>query len=89
VETGFSTNLSGLRGPDQQKYFFLDLKQTLRNHSPFRNRLLFVGFYELCDSDSHAFLNPEAHFGLLNDDCTTRKPAFAIAQLISLEEMSK
>lgn len=84
VETGFSTNLPGLRAPDQQKDFFLDLDQSLRNLGPLRNRILFVGFYELCDSDSHAFLNPEAHFGLLKDDCATRKPAFAIAQQISL-----
>lgn len=89
METGFSTNLPGLRGLDQQKLFFLDLKQNLRNLGPSRNKLLFVGFYELCDSDSHAFLNPEAHFGLLKDDCTTRKPAFDIAQKISFEAISK
>lgn len=89
VETGFSTNLPGLRGPDQQKEFFLNLDQNLRNLGPLRNRILFVGFYELCDSDSHAFLNPEAHFGLLKDDCTTRKPAFDIAQQISLGVVSK
>ena len=84
METGFSTNLPGLRGPDEQKSFFADLEQNLRHIGPFRDRLMFVGFYELCDSDSHAFLNPEAHFGLLYDDCFKRKPAFDIAQKISL-----
>jgi len=85
METGFSTNVPSLRGPDQQKDFFLDLEKSLRNLGPLRNRIFFVGFYELCDSNSQAFLNPEAHFGLLKDDCATRKPAFAVAQQISLE----
>ena len=89
METGFSTNVPGLRGPAQQESFFHDLNQALQNRGPMRNKLLFVGFYELCDSNSHAFLNPEAHFGLLKDDCTTRKQAFDIAQQISLEVASK
>jgi len=89
VETGFSTNMPGLRGPHQQNDFYLDLNQNLRNLGPLRNRLSLVGFYELCDSNSSEFLNPEAHFGLLKDDCSTRKPVFAIAQQISLEAVDK
>ena len=85
VETGFSTNIPRVRGQAQQKEFYLDLAQSLQTLGPLRNRLLLVGFYELCDSNSHAFLNPEAHFGLLMDDCATRKPAFSIAKQISLE----
>lgn len=85
AETGYASNLPGLRGPDQQQHFFLDLERRLRRLGTSRGALAFVGFYELCDSDSRAFLNPEAHFGLLEDDCVTRKPAFAVAQRISLE----
>lgn len=84
METGFSTNIPWLRGATQQKDFYLDLDKNLRKIGPLRSRILFVGFYELCDSNSHAFLNPEAHFGLLMNDCATRKPAFAIAKQISL-----
>lgn len=89
VETGFSTNLPPVRGPAEQECFFLDLERNLQSFGHLGNRLLFVGFYELCDSNSHAILNPEAHFGLIEDDCTTRKPAFAIAQRISLRGIFK
>lgn len=85
METGFATNVPWLRGLTQQKEFYLDLKQSLQNLGSLRNKILFVGFYELCDSDSNAFLNPEAHFGLLMDDCTTCKPACEVAKKISLE----
>jgi hypothetical protein len=87
AETGYSTNVPILRGPREQEHFFRDLDQNLQHLGTLREALLFVGFYELCDSDSRAFLNPEAHFGLLKGDCITRKPAFTIAQRISLERI--
>jgi hypothetical protein len=41
-----------------------------------------VGIHELTDSDTHAFLDPEAHFGLLTSETLNRKLGFEIVQQI-------
>jgi hypothetical protein len=76
METGFSTN-SRFRGQEQQEKYVASLRNVvsqLRQRSD-RNAVLF-GFYELCDSDTSAGLDPEAHFGLMTTDLLP-KLAFA------------
>lgn len=80
LETGYSTNLGTLRGEQQQASFFRSFQEILpkleSGTAPFFS---FVGIYELVDLDSGAFLDPEAHFGLLTSKLT-RKAAFSVAR---------
>ena len=76
METGFSTN-GVLRGERQQTEYFeriADIAKDLKLRMRKSNMLL--GFYELCDGDSSAGLDPESHFGLLTSDLNP-KSAFA------------
>ena len=77
LETGYATNVAWLRDDKEQVKYFQRFGQALRTFdaSPSPS-LTLVGFYELCDADSSAFLDPEAHFGLLRSDSLERKPAF-------------
>ena len=83
METGYASNLSWLRGPGGQERFFLSLERALPRLQGLRSPPSFVGFYEICDRNSGVLLDPEAQFGILEDDCLTRKPAFAVARRIS------
>lgn len=78
METGFSTNTIS-RNEASQAIFFKNLNdniQTLMQLSPSK---ILLGIYELCDGDSSAWLDPEAHFGLLTTDLE-RKSGFGAAQ---------
>ncbi len=76
METGYSSN-SILRDFSKQALYFRGLNEMigrLRLKSP--KRLALLGIYELCDGDSRAWLDPEAHFGIMTSDLRP-KPAFA------------
>lgn len=83
METGYSTNVRWFRGDEEQAAYYRSLERficSLNRESS--NAPLLVGLYELCDSDSNATLDPEAHFGLLRSGTLARKPAFVEAQRI-------
>jgi hypothetical protein len=81
METGYATNIPGFRTEAQQKAYFDNLEQITYNLNAALGptMLPIIGIYELCDSDSYAFLDPEAHFGLLTSTLS-RKPAFLSVQ---------
>ncbi len=83
LETGYATNVAWLRDDSEQVQYFQHFSQALRTFDPSDSpSLALVGFYELCDADSSAFLDPEAHFGLLRSGSLERKPAFSeVSQL--------
>jgi hypothetical protein len=84
METGYSSNLWGFRDDGEQADFFRSFARFLssldqKGTSPFA----LVGFYELLDWDSEAFLDPEAHFGLITSgSARKRKEAFFEVQRI-------
>jgi len=84
LETGYATNIQGLRNEHQQsKYFQVAEKVFQQLSARFGHEsMALVGFYELCDSNSSAFLDPEAHFGLLTSGSLDRKLAFVDVQRI-------
>jgi len=86
LETGYSSNIPFLRGPQQQANYFRDCKTLIpRLETICRSgKLAYVGIYELCDASSSAWLDPEAHFGLLHSRSLVRKAAFdEVHQLFS------
>lgn len=86
LETGYSSNMPFLRGSQQQTNYFRDWKAIIpRLDMNCRSRkLAYVGIYELCDAGSSAWLDPEAHFGLLDSRTLARKPAYdEVQQLFS------
>jgi hypothetical protein len=81
METGFTTN-SWFRGTGTQSSYFVGLTNVAAELGR-KYGAAFVGVYELCDSDTAAGLDPEAHFGLLTSDLKP-KPAFsAVKQLVA------
>jgi hypothetical protein len=84
METGYSTNVPRLRGDREQVVYYRSLAEPICSlNRQSNNSVSLVGFYELCDSDTNALLDPEAHFGLLQSVSLTHKPAFVEAQRIS------
>jgi hypothetical protein len=86
LETGYASNIPFLRGPQQQANYFRDWKTVLpRLETICRSgKLAYVGIYELCDASSSAWLDPEAHFGLLDSRTLAHKTAFdEVHQLFS------
>ena len=84
LETGYSTNIHGWRGDAQQEEYFQDLEHALRRWDDRMGQdgLLFVGIHELTDSDTSAWLDPEAHFGLLTSETLDRKVGFSMVRNI-------
>lgn len=83
METGFSTN-SVFRGQKRQAKYIGSLHDIvsrltqLSSDSP-----VLFGFYELCDSDTSAGLNPEAHFGLMTTDLSPKLAYAEASKLIA------
>jgi hypothetical protein len=83
METGFSTN-GPLRGERRQAEYFERLATEigqLKRRSATDGLLL--GIYELCDWDSSAWLDPEAHFGLLHSDLTPKRSFESVRSLVT------
>jgi hypothetical protein len=80
IETGYATNLQPWRSEKQQANYFRTLENAVMHLDARigRDGLAMVGIHELSDSDTHAFLDPEAHFGLLTSDTLRRKAAFDV-----------
>lgn len=82
METGYSTNAPS-RGQEQQKAFYGGLnqvRQLLRQSSI--PGLPVLGIYELCDWDSSAGLDPEAHFGILDSQLKPKESFEVVKSLI-------
>ncbi len=79
METGFSTNTCGRGHVRQSEYFerVMPVVKNLKSRSTGDDAVL--GVYELCDGDSSAWLDPEAHFGLLTCEMLP-KAAFMTVQ---------
>ena len=83
METGFSTN-GPFRDQRRQSEYFERLANVvghLKRRSA-KNTLL-LGIYELCDWDSSAWLDPEAHFGLLNSDLTPKRSFASVKHMVA------
>jgi beta-glucosidase/6-phospho-beta-glucosidase/beta-galactosidase len=80
IETGYATNLQPWRSEQQQANYFRTLENAIIRLDARigRDGLALVGIHELSDGDTHAFLDPEAHFGLLTSDTLRRKAAFDV-----------
>jgi hypothetical protein len=80
IETGYATNLQPWRSEQQQANYFRTLENAIIRLDARigRDGLALVGIHELSDGDIHAFLDPEAHFGLLTSDTLRRKAAFDV-----------
>jgi len=78
LETGYACNIPFLRGPQQQANYFRGWKTVIpRLETICRSgKLSYIGIYELCDASSSAWLDPEAHFGLLDSRTLAHKAAF-------------
>lgn len=84
LETGYSTNLPPWRNERQQTAYFQRLEESVKwlDEQTEQGGLALVSVHELCDADSRAFLDPEAHFGVLISNGLVRKPGFAELQRI-------
>jgi hypothetical protein len=85
METGFSTNAPMRDQEHQTEYFEIAMKVAaiLKRLSSKTDPLF--GIYELCDGDSSAWLDPEAHFGLLTSDLRPKRAFETVASaLVSL-----
>jgi hypothetical protein len=83
METGFSTNTT-MRNQECQAEYFEKAMRVARNLK--RNSLgngPVLGIYELCDGDSSAWLDPEAHFGLLTSDLKPKKAFSTVKQIVA------
>jgi hypothetical protein len=78
LETGYASNIPHLRGSLKQAIYFRDWKKVVPKLERVcrSGKLAYIGVYELCDARSSAWLNPEAHFGLLDSRTLYRKAAF-------------
>lgn len=86
LETGYASNIPLLRGPQQQANYFRVWKTVIPRLETkcASEKLAYVGIYELCDASSSVWLDPEAHFGLLDSRTFAHKPAFdEVHQLFS------
>lgn len=83
METGFATNTPFRDQTHQSKYFehVLGVAAQLRRRSAKDTPL--IGIYELSDWDTSAWLDPEAHFGLLNCDLEPKISFEHVTQLIA------
>jgi hypothetical protein len=81
IETGYATNVPEFRTEQAQGEYFTALTAVIRqlDSAQQSSPLPFIGIYELCDSDSSAFLDPETHFGLLTSRLS-RKAAFDVVK---------
>lgn len=78
LETGFSTNAI-LRDERRQADYFRQLHElTTKLKTQAGAKGFVLGIYELCDANSTAGLDPEAHFGLMTTDLRPKK-AFSVA----------
>ena len=79
LETGYSTNFPiGRTANNQVRYFQrFDRAVTQLDAETEPNRLVWLGVHELCDEETQAFLDPEAHFGLLTSKSLERKAGYA------------
>ena len=84
LETGYSTNFPIGRTEDAQVRYFLDFGRALNrlDAEAQPNGLLWLGIHELSDEESRAFLDPEAHFGLLTSKSLDRKAGYTRLQRI-------
>jgi hypothetical protein len=85
METGFSTNAL-MRNEDRQSEYFDHLMRSaifLKGKSAADAPVF--GIYELCDGDSSACLDPEAHFGLLTSDLLPKKAFASVKACIALD----
>jgi hypothetical protein len=84
VETGYSTNFPVWRGESEQVRYFQRLERAVArlDAETEPGALVWLGIHELCDEDSQAFVDPEAHFGLLTSQTLQRKAGFAELQRI-------
>jgi hypothetical protein len=83
METGFATNGPFRDQRHQSDYFehVMRVAAQLKRRSSKDAPLL--GIYELCDWDSSAWLDPEAHFGLLNGDLKPKCAFERVARMIA------
>ena len=82
LETGYATNVGRWRGEDQQVRYLLTLKDAVKrwDKAMGADGPVFLGVHELSDGDTGAFLDPEAHFGLLTSTSRRRKAGFEAAR---------
>lgn len=78
-ETGYCTN-APLRKETEQAAYFQNLRGAVERLTE-RGILSLLGVYELCDADSAAGLNPEAHFGLMTSDLRPKSAFNTVVQL--------
>jgi hypothetical protein len=82
METGFSTNTLG-RGELEQARYFAGLRDVAASLRIMSGTFAFLGAYELCDEDSNAHIDPEAHFGLLNSHLEPKKAFSTVRDLMT------
>jgi beta-glucosidase/6-phospho-beta-glucosidase/beta-galactosidase len=84
METGYATNLQAFRNENQQVRYLrtLEMAMTRLDAQVGHEGLILMGIHELSDSDTSAFFDPEAHFGLLTSDTLRRKTGFEVARRI-------
>jgi hypothetical protein len=83
METGFSTNAIMRDQKRQSEYFenVMNIAKNLRRKAVGHGTLF--GIYELCDGDSSAWLDPEAHFGLLTSDLKPKKAYATVKEIVA------
>lgn len=83
IETGFCTN-TPLRDQRRQAEYFERVAIVLEE---LKHRLApgvpLFGIYELCDGDSSAWLDPEAHFGLLTSQLQLKRAYSTVAHFLT------
>jgi len=82
METGYSTNLFVRDEREQSRYFkgVQEFISRLNSRQPRKHTL--CGIYELCDESSQAWLDPEAHFGIMTSDLKPKAAFATVAQLV-------
>jgi hypothetical protein len=84
METGFSTNTL-FRGQQQQARYFASLRNVvLRLKQALPQSPVLFGIYELCDSDTSAGIDPEAHFGLMTTDLLPKLSFAEVSKLLAM-----
>lgn len=82
METGYSTNVF-FRDDREQSHYFKGVQEIIaRLNSRPPRRLSLCGIYELCDGNSEAWLDPEAHFGIMTSDLKPKAAFATVAQLV-------
>jgi hypothetical protein len=82
METGYCTN-SFLRDELEQSRYFKMLQEIIAKLNSRQTRMRpLCGIYELCDGDSGAWLDPEAHFGIMTTNLKPKAAFATVAQLI-------